>query len=166
MMEARTLLTSANGPNHENRYPSDRRYRLAFRRRRRSRRVCGRFEIPDDGQGFRRTEPAGARPSRWRNSALSQPRAWLLHQHPVRAAAVDSTMRAELNDIHRKQTDGARDTMNAIRKNLSGSLDDGAAIGSAIDALNRNSPHFARPSTRDRRSGRCPQGRRPEDRHR
>lgn len=51
-------------------------------------------------------------------------------------AVVDPKMRAELNDKYRKQTDGARDKMNAIRKNLSGSLDDGAAIGSGIDALN------------------------------
>ena len=45
-------------------------------------------------------------------------------------------MRAELNDKYRKQTDGARDKMNAIRKDLSGALDDGAAVGSGIDALN------------------------------
>ena len=51
-------------------------------------------------------------------------------------AVVDPAMRTELNDKYRKQTDGARDRMNAIRKNLSSSLDDGAAIGSAIDALN------------------------------
>ena len=51
-------------------------------------------------------------------------------------AVVDPKMRAELNEKYRKQTDGARDKMNAIRKNLSGSLDDGAAVGSAIDALN------------------------------
>ena len=52
------------------------------------------------------------------------------------AAVVDPKARAELNDKYRKQTDGARDRMNAIRKNLSGTLDDGAAAGSAIDALN------------------------------
>ena len=51
--------------------------------------------------------------------------------------AVDPKMRAELNDKYRKQTDGARDRMNAIRKNLSGALDDGAAVGSAIDELNK-----------------------------
>ena len=50
-------------------------------------------------------------------------------------AAVDPRMRAELNDKYRKQTDGARDRMNAIRKDLS-ALDDGSAVGSAIDALN------------------------------
>jgi methyl-accepting chemotaxis protein len=52
------------------------------------------------------------------------------------AAVVDPAMRAELNNKYRKQTDGARDKMNAIRKNLSGSLDDSAAVGSGIDALN------------------------------
>ena len=50
-------------------------------------------------------------------------------------AAVDPKTRAELNEKYRKQTDGARDKMNAIRKDLS-ALDDGAAVGSAIDALN------------------------------
>ena len=45
-------------------------------------------------------------------------------------------MRAELNDKYRKHTDGARDKMNAIRKDLPGALDDGAAVGSGIDALN------------------------------
>jgi methyl-accepting chemotaxis protein len=49
-------------------------------------------------------------------------------------AAVDPTMRSELVEKYRKQTDGARDKMNAIRKTLS--LDDGAAVGSGIDALN------------------------------
>src|SRR5665647_1486334 len=39
-------------------------------------------------------------------------------------------------DKYRKQTDGARDKMNEIRKTLPGDLDDGAAVGSAIDALN------------------------------
>ncbi len=52
-------------------------------------------------------------------------------------AVVDPAMRAELNDKYRKQTDGARDKMNAIRKDLSGTLDDGAAVGSAIDELNK-----------------------------
>ena len=50
--------------------------------------------------------------------------------------AVDPKMRAELNDKYRKNTDGARDKMNAIRKNLSGGLDDAAAVGAGIDALN------------------------------
>ena len=50
-------------------------------------------------------------------------------------AVVDTKARAELNEKYRKQTDGARDKMNAIRKDLS-SLDDGAGVGSAIDALN------------------------------
>jgi methyl-accepting chemotaxis protein len=49
-------------------------------------------------------------------------------------AVVDPTMRSELVEKYRKQTDGARDKMNAIRKTLS--LDDGAAVGSRIDALN------------------------------
>ena len=35
-------------------------------------------------------------------------------------AAVDPKMRAELNEKYRKQTDGARDKMNAIRKDLPG----------------------------------------------
>ena len=51
-------------------------------------------------------------------------------------AVVDPKMRTELVDKYRKQTDGARDKMNAIRKDLSGALDDGAAVGSGIDALN------------------------------
>ena len=42
----------------------------------------------------------------------------------------------ELNDKYRKNTDGARDKMNAVRKNLSGGLDDAAALGAGIDALN------------------------------
>ena len=50
--------------------------------------------------------------------------------------AVDPKMRAELNGKYRKNTDGARDKMNAIRKNLSGGLDDAAALGAGIDALN------------------------------
>ena len=41
---------------------------------------------------------------------------------------VDTKARAELNEKYRKQTDGARDKMNAIRKDLS-SLDDGAEAG-------------------------------------
>ncbi len=51
--------------------------------------------------------------------------------------AVDPKMRTQLNDKYRKQTDGARDGMNAIRKSLSGTLDDGAAVGGAIDELNK-----------------------------
>ena len=51
-------------------------------------------------------------------------------------AAVDPNMRAELVEKYRKQTDGARDRMNAIRKTLSAALDDAAAVGSGIDALN------------------------------
>src|SRR6202048_3224829 len=39
-------------------------------------------------------------------------------------------------DKYRKDTDGARAKMNEVRKALPGSLDDAAAIGSAIDALN------------------------------
>ena len=48
---------------------------------------------------------------------------------------VDPKLRADL-DKYRKQTDGARDKMNEIRKTLPGDLDDGAAVGGAIDALN------------------------------
>jgi methyl-accepting chemotaxis protein len=51
-------------------------------------------------------------------------------------AVVDPNMLKELVEKYRKQTDGARDRMNAIRKTLSGALDDGAAVGSGIDALN------------------------------
>ncbi|KQT29223.1 MULTISPECIES: HAMP domain-containing methyl-accepting chemotaxis protein [Bradyrhizobium] len=40
------------------------------------------------------------------------------------------------HDKLRKQTDGARDKMNALRKELPGSLDDGNAIGTEIDAIN------------------------------
>jgi methyl-accepting chemotaxis protein len=36
----------------------------------------------------------------------------------------------------RQQTDGARDKMNAVRKDLPGSFDDGSTIGSDIDAIN------------------------------
>ena len=49
-------------------------------------------------------------------------------------AEVDPKMRTQLVEKYRKETDGARDRMNAIRKTLS--LDDGAAVGSGIDALN------------------------------
>jgi hypothetical protein len=50
--------------------------------------------------------------------------------------AVDPAIRKELNEKVRKNTDGARDKMNAVRKNLSGSLDDATAIGTGIDDLN------------------------------
>ncbi len=51
--------------------------------------------------------------------------------------AVDPKLRAELNDKYRKHTDGARDKVNGVRKELlPGSLDDGAAVASGIDALN------------------------------
>jgi methyl-accepting chemotaxis protein len=51
------------------------------------------------------------------------------------AAVIEPKFRAEL-DNYRKHTDGARDKMNEIRKTLPGDLDDGAAVGSAIEALN------------------------------
>ncbi|MCA6113559.1 HAMP domain-containing protein [Bradyrhizobium sp. WSM 1738] len=50
--------------------------------------------------------------------------------------AVDPAVRKELNEKLRKNTDSARDKMNAVRKNLSSSLDDATAIGSGIDELN------------------------------
>src|SRR3954470_20938484 len=50
--------------------------------------------------------------------------------------AVDPAVRKELNEKLRKNTDGARDKMNAVRKNLSSSLDDATAIGTGIDELN------------------------------
>ena len=50
--------------------------------------------------------------------------------------AVDPAIRKELNEKVRKNTDGARDKMDAVRKNLSGSLDDATAIGAGIDDLN------------------------------
>jgi methyl-accepting chemotaxis protein len=50
--------------------------------------------------------------------------------------AVDPKMRTELVEKYRKQTDGARDKMNAIRKALPGGLEDGAAVATGIDALN------------------------------
>jgi methyl-accepting chemotaxis protein len=50
--------------------------------------------------------------------------------------AVDPVTRKELNEKLRKNTDGARDKMNAIRKNLSGGLDDAATIGTGMDELN------------------------------
>ncbi|WP_230849612.1 hypothetical protein, partial [Vibrio harveyi] len=36
----------------------------------------------------------------------------------------------------RKQTDAARDRMNALRKELPGAFDDGSTIGSNIDGIN------------------------------
>ncbi|MGA7810156.1 methyl-accepting chemotaxis protein, partial [Bradyrhizobium sp.] len=51
-------------------------------------------------------------------------------------ATVDPKQRAELNDKYRKQTNGARDKMNALRSELPGALDDGAELGAGIDALN------------------------------
>ena len=50
--------------------------------------------------------------------------------------AVDPKMRTELVEKYRKQTDGARDKMNAIRKALPGALEDGATVATGIDALN------------------------------
>jgi methyl-accepting chemotaxis protein len=49
---------------------------------------------------------------------------------------VDPNMRSELVEKYRKQTDGARNKMNAVRQTLAGALDDGEALGSGIDALN------------------------------
>src|SRR5215470_20183892 len=49
--------------------------------------------------------------------------------------AVDPAQLTE-HDKLRKQTDGARDKMNTVRKELSGSLDDGNTIGSNIDTIN------------------------------
>ena len=51
-------------------------------------------------------------------------------------AVVDPKQRAELNDKYRKQTDGARDAMNQLRRTLVGDLDDGAEVGTGIDAIN------------------------------
>src|SRR5215207_5747508 len=50
--------------------------------------------------------------------------------------AIDPAVRKELNEKLRKNTDGARDKMNAVRKNLSSSLADATAIGTGIDELN------------------------------
>jgi methyl-accepting chemotaxis protein len=50
-------------------------------------------------------------------------------------ALVDPKMMTAL-DKYRKDTDGALTKMNAVRKALPGSLDDSAAVGSGIDALN------------------------------
>jgi methyl-accepting chemotaxis protein len=51
-------------------------------------------------------------------------------------ATVDPKVRAELAEKYRKQTDVARSKMNAIRKTLSGSIDDGEEVGAGIDGLN------------------------------
>ena len=55
----------------------------------------------------------------------------ILYGPPV----VDPAIRKELNEKVRKNTDGARDKMDAVRKNLSGGLDDATAIGAGIDDL-------------------------------
>ncbi|WP_028136745.1 methyl-accepting chemotaxis protein [Bradyrhizobium japonicum] len=49
-------------------------------------------------------------------------------------ASIDPALLAEQDKL-RKQTNGARDKMNALRKELPGSFDDGAAIGSNIDGI-------------------------------
>ena len=51
-------------------------------------------------------------------------------------AVVDPKQRAELTEKYRKQTDGARDTMNAVRQKLPAGLDDGIEVATGIDALN------------------------------
>jgi HAMP domain-containing protein len=51
-------------------------------------------------------------------------------------ATVDPNMRADLNEKMRKPTDGARNKMNALRKALPGSLEDGDGLGAGIDTLN------------------------------
>lgn len=50
-------------------------------------------------------------------------------------ATVDPTQLAEQDKL-RKATNGARDKMNALRKELPGPFDDGNAIGGSIDAIN------------------------------
>ncbi|MBR0990366.1 HAMP domain-containing protein [Bradyrhizobium japonicum] len=50
-------------------------------------------------------------------------------------ATVDPAQMAEQDKL-RKQTDGARERMNALRKELPGSFDDGTTIGTEIDAIN------------------------------
>ncbi|CAN7274964.1 methyl-accepting chemotaxis protein [Bradyrhizobium sp. LjRoot220] len=50
-------------------------------------------------------------------------------------ATVEPKMLTDL-DKYRKDTNGALAKMNAVRKALPGSLDDGSAVGSGIDALN------------------------------
>jgi hypothetical protein len=51
-------------------------------------------------------------------------------------ATVDPKARAELVEKYRKDTDGARDKMNAIRKTLSGAIEDGDVVGAGMDVLN------------------------------
>ena len=51
-------------------------------------------------------------------------------------AVIDPKMRLELNDKYRKETDGALAKVGQVRKSVPSSFDDGAAVGSAIDALN------------------------------
>jgi methyl-accepting chemotaxis protein len=50
-------------------------------------------------------------------------------------ASIPPVQLAEQDKL-RKQTDGARDKMNALRKELPGAFDDGNAIGGSIDAIN------------------------------
>ncbi|MET4296390.1 methyl-accepting chemotaxis protein [Bradyrhizobium sp. LB8.2] len=50
-------------------------------------------------------------------------------------ATVDPAQLAEQGKL-RKQTDGARDRMNALRKELPGPFDDGTALGGNIDGIN------------------------------
>src|SRR5580700_1674077 len=50
--------------------------------------------------------------------------------------AVDAKQRAELNDKYRRDTDGARNKVTAVRQALPGALDDRDAVGAGIDALN------------------------------
>ena len=50
--------------------------------------------------------------------------------------SVDPAIRKELNEKVRKNTNGARDKMDVVRKNLSRRLDDATAIGAGIDDLN------------------------------
>src|SRR5918999_1189861 len=48
---------------------------------------------------------------------------------------VDPKLLSEL-DKYRKNTDAARDKMNRVKATLAGAIDDSAAVGSSIDALN------------------------------
>src|SRR5580704_14654415 len=52
------------------------------------------------------------------------------------APAIDPKERATLNDKYRRDTDGARDKLIAVRKALPGALDDSETLGAGIDALN------------------------------
>jgi methyl-accepting chemotaxis protein len=49
---------------------------------------------------------------------------------------IDPKLRAELNDKYRKNTDGARARMDELRKIVPDTLDDGAELGTGIDAIN------------------------------